>query len=302
SSRAAVPISSTLAFPSDQVVWQWRSPRICPSSTSGGGGPAGSPSRSSGGANGRPSAANTPASSAASGSGSSAPTHSADPVARTSAVPNDEAGATTSSTGVPSTVTPRWGGDERDDLRQGRERPSHRLRVVGGDRDREPARAVAPATRVAGGDAAERVRDTLDERPRARQQQRACRGVIAALQCGENPRLRLGADAGRLAQPAGGRGGAELRGRPHAQRLPDLRRPPRAEPEQPPERGELRRDGALELAQLREPAGLDELAQPALDSGPDPAQLAHAPRTHELRDRRRCRPDQLGCAAVRSVR
>src|SRR5581483_823765 len=109
SSRAAVPISSTLAFPSDQVVWQWRSPRICPSSTSGGGGPAGSPSRSSGGANGRPSAANTPASSAASGSGSSAPTHSADPVARTSAVPNDEAGATTSSTGVPSTVTPRWG-------------------------------------------------------------------------------------------------------------------------------------------------------------------------------------------------
>src|SRR5690349_16226552 len=103
---AASAIASTLSRPSDQVVWQWRSPRMSASSTSGGGSPRNGASRSSTGQNGIPSARYTPSSSGASGSDSSAATYSRDPVARTSSVPNRPGSATTSSTGTPSTVTP----------------------------------------------------------------------------------------------------------------------------------------------------------------------------------------------------
>ena len=64
------------------------------------------PSRSSGGTNGRPSAAKTPSSSGASGRAPRDSTNAAVPVARTSSLPNRSGGATTSSTGTPSTVTP----------------------------------------------------------------------------------------------------------------------------------------------------------------------------------------------------
>ena len=107
--RAASPISSTLAFPSDHVVCTCRSPRISSRETSSGTSDVGTPSRSSGGTNGRPRRSKTPASSGASGSGSSAATHSGEPVARTSAVPNASGDATCSSTGMPSTVTPTFG-------------------------------------------------------------------------------------------------------------------------------------------------------------------------------------------------
>ena len=64
--------------------------------------------------------------------------------------------------------------------------------------------------------------------------------------------------------------------------------PLRPEPDQPAERDELRLDLALELLELGDPPGLDELARAARSMpGPDPAQLAHAPRTDELGDRRR---------------
>ena len=56
----------------------------------------------------------------------------------------------------------------------------------------------------------------------------------------------------------------------------------------------------LELAQLGDVPGVDELAQPRLDAGTDAAQVAHAAGAHELLDRCRRRPDQLGGAAVRA--
>src|SRR5581483_8218374 len=124
--RAASPIASTLAFPSDHVVCTCRSPRISSRETSSGTSDVGTPSRSSGGTNGRPRRSKTPASSGASGSGSSAATHSGEPVARTSAVPNASGDATWSSTGMPSTVTPTFGatiatisGTESSSLRAG---------------------------------------------------------------------------------------------------------------------------------------------------------------------------------------
>ena len=56
---------------------------------------------------------------------------------------------------------------------------------------------------------------------------------------------------------------------------------------------ELRQRLRLELVQLGDLAGLDELAQPRLDPGPDPGQLAHAALADELGDVGRRRADQL---------
>ena len=71
-------------------------------------------------------------------------------------------------------------------------------------------------------------------------------------------------------------------------------------PEQARHPDELRQRLRLELLQLRQLAGLHQLAQPLLDPGPDPGELAHATRADELRDVRRRRADQLGGAPVRA--
>ena len=65
------------------------------------------------------------------------------------------------------------------------------------------------------------------------------------------------------------------------------------------EADEAGRELALELGQLGDVAGLDELAQPRLDPAADPAQLAHPAAAHELGDRDAgARADRLGRAAV----
>jgi hypothetical protein len=58
------------------------------------------------------------------------------------------------------------------------------------------------------------------------------------------------------------------------------------------------RELALELRELGDVAGLDELAQPPLDARSDPAQLAHAPRADEPLDGDRRAADRLGGPAV----
>ena len=58
-----------------------------------------------------------------------------------------------------------------------------------------------------------------------------------------------------------------------------------AEPEVAPEADEIGRQLALELGQLGDLAGLDQLAQPRLDSVADSTQLADAARPYELGDR-----------------
>src|SRR5205823_14364238 len=116
-----------------------------------------------------------------------------------------------------------------------------------------------------------------------------------------DPRLHLRPDPAHLAQPSLGGRGAQLVRRPDPELSPDLDGSARADAEQPAERGELQRDVLLELAQLGDLAGLDELAEPRLDPGPDPAQLADASGAHELGDRSRCRPDEVGRLAVRAL-
>ena len=100
------------------------------------------------------------------------------------------------------------------------------------------------------------------------------------------------------------------RSRPAARCLPQLVR--RANPERAAERDhalrpeadeasecdELRLDLALELLQLGEPAGRDELRQPALDAGPDAAQLARTSGPDELVDGDARLADELGGATI----
>ena len=255
------PSRGSIALPSDQVEWQCRSPRICATSTSSvaWGAPA---SRSSGGTNGRPSAAKTPSSSGASGSGSCAATHSGEPVARTSSVPRRAGSATTSSTGTPSTVTPSARRSPRSTTATICGSASNRSSTdrSPGDDDREPLRRVAPAARVAGRDPAERLGDRLDERPAAVQQQRRrCCGLRFSRQRRAQLALGLGPDPRHLLQPSGLGRLAQLRERADAEHASDLEHALDRDAEEAPEPGELRRDLALELLQLGDLAGLDQL-------------------------------------------
>ena len=93
----------------------------------------------------------------------------------------------------------------------------------------------------------------------------------------EQARLRAGPDAARGLQAAGERRVAELARRPHLERTSDLQRPLRGQSQVATEADEVRSELALELGQLGDRAGLDELAQLRLDARPDPAQLPDPP-------------------------
>src|SRR5919202_3101104 len=117
--------------------------------------------------------------------------------------------------------------------------------------------------------------------------------MLGCTQCREQLCLSLGPDAGHLPQPPLLGGGAEVVEGRDAERAADLDAAPGADPEQPPEPDQLRRELALELRELLDVARLDQLAQPPLDAGADPAQLARPPGPYELRDRCRRRADHL---------
>ena len=74
---------------------------------------------------------------------------------------------------------------------------------------------------------------------------------------------------------------------------------PRSDPEVPAEPDEVGRHFALELLQLGDLAGLDELAQLCLDAPADPAQLADPAGPDQVGDRGLRRPDQLRRTPVR---
>ena len=84
--------------------------------------------------------------------------------------------------------------------------------------------------------------------------------------------------------------------------MPERAHPLGREPEQRSDADELRERLLLQLAQLRELAGLDELPQACFDPGADPGELADAARAHERVHVGGSRPDQLGRAAVRAHR
>ena len=190
--------------------------------------------------------------------------------------------------------------DHRDDLGQRREPVEHGVRSVGRHDDREPLRRVAPAARVAGDLAAERVRDRACERPGA--VERAARAAAVAARPRASPARIFSSVFGPIPgseRQASGLGcGAQLVDGADAEAATDLGHPRRPDADQPPEPDELRRQLGLELAQLGDLAGLDQLAQAALDAGADAGELAHASAPDELGDRRRRRAHQLGRASV----
>src|SRR5260221_694335 len=81
-----------------------------------------------------------------------------------------------------------------------------------------------------------------------------------------DPRLGLRPDPVHLAQPAGVRRAPKLLGGTDVERAADLDRPLRPDPDQPAERRQLQRGGLLQLAELPELAGLDQLTQRCLDA------------------------------------
>src|SRR5207248_1107754 len=151
---------------------------------------------------------------------------------------------------------------------------------------------IPPAARVAGGLAAERVRDPSDELPGPVQEQAAARRRARSLE--RVPDLRLGrrADPRHLAETAGRRSLAQLLGGADTERAPEVGHALRPEAGQAPEPDELGLHLALELVDLGQAARLDELAQPQLDCGPDPPQLPHAAVPDELADGCGRRADQ----------
>jgi hypothetical protein len=153
---------------------------------------------------------------------------------------------------------------------------------------REPLAKVAPAPRIASDLAAEGVGDAAGELAGAVEQKPlATARLVLARQRLEQPRLRLRTDPRRRLQPARERGLAQLLGAANAERPRQLQRATRAQTEVAPEPDEVRRELTLKLGELRDRAGLDQLAQPPLDPGADAAQLAHASRPHEISDANR---------------
>ena len=124
------------------------------------------------------------------------------------------------------------------------------------------------------------------------------RGARLALERGLQLALGLRPDPGHLSQPALARRLAQLLEVADSEHAPDLEHPLDRDAEEAAEPGQLRRDLPLELPQLGDLAGLDELLQPPFDAGADAAELARPALAHELGDRCGGRADQVGGAAV----
>ena len=190
--------------------------------------------------------------------------------------------------------------DHGHDLRQRGEASEHRLGLGRGADDREPLARVAPAAHVARRLAAERGRDRADQLAGAVEQQPL--PSVAA----RSSRASASSSRASVLAPIPGtsrsRPAAAASRNSSAVRTPSERASSTErlalEAEVAPEADEVGRELALELGELGDLAGLDELAQPRLDPLADPAQLADPVSAHELGDRERGAADRLGGAAV----
>jgi hypothetical protein len=189
---------------------------------------------------------------------------------------------------------------DRHDLGQLAEPRDGALGVVAGHDHGEPVREVAPSPRVSGRVAAEALRDRLGELEGAIQGQPAARLEPRALERGQDLGFGRRADPGDLPETAAGGRVAQLVGVRHVQRVPDLHEPLRREADEAGQPNELGANGCLQLVELREPPGLDELAEARLDRAADSGQFPDATTAHEAGDIRRRRADQLGGAPVRA--
>ena len=169
------------------------------------------------------------------------------------------------------------------------------------DDDREVGRQFAAAARVARRLAAERRRQLADEGERSVQGHPAPRPCAAELR---EPRVdpcrRLRPDSWDAVEPSLRRNVAQLRQRPDPERMPELTHPLCGHAEQRSHADQLWQRLRLELVQLGDAAGLDELAEPGLDAGADTGKLPHPSLAHERGHIGGRRADQVGRAAVRA--
>ena len=154
---------------------------------------------------------------------------------------------------------------------------------------------VTPTPRVAGGLATKGARDAADQLPGTVEPYTPWRaGFGLTGQRRHQLRLGLRADAGHVAQTAGsGRlpqlaCGADLEG------AGDVDDALGTQPEVAAQTDEVRHEVALELGELRDLSGGDELAQAGLDPGTDASKLATPTRGDELGDRHRAVANGLG--------
>ena len=192
--------------------------------------------------------------------------------------------------------------DQRDDVRQRREPVQHGARVGGGAHDRELLARVAPAPRVARDLAAEDVRDAAGQLAGVVEQQALARARLAphAPSASSSRASVFGPIPGaRCSLPASAASRSSSAVRTSSARASSTDAA-RAQAQVPPEPDEVGRELTLELGQLRDRAGLDQLAQPRRDALADAAQLAHAPLSHELGDGDGRGTDRVGRAPVRA--
>ena len=170
-----------------------------------------------------------------------------------------------------------------DDRGQAFEALQHRVGLIGGDHDRELERHIRPAARIARHLAAERRRDLLGQVARTVQGQALSRLGPLLLEPLQEALLGRRSDAAHLLQPPLASRGPQLVDGAHAEHPSDLEHPLRGDAQEAPQAHELRLDFSLELVQLRDRPGFDQLAEAGSDAGPDPAELLHPPCPHELR-------------------
>ena len=251
-------ISSTLALPSDHVVWQCRSPRMSVELDQRRRLAAErrlaqlrrAPRHAERGVDA--------ASSGASGSGPSAVDVRRRPVARTSSVPKRSGSAATSSIGTPSTVTPTARRSVRSTTATicgRRANASSTAPVRRRDDDRERSQRVPPAARVARQLAVRARRDRADELARRGQQQPARRPRLAA--AGERRRAPCASVFGPMPGTPRSRPAAAAARNSSAvwtsRALADLEHPLRPEPDSGPSPISSGAQLALELVQLGDP-------------------------------------------------
>ena len=275
---------------------------------SGGGSPRNGSSRSSGGHQGIPSCAYRDSSSGAGGSSPSPATYACEPVA------DHELGAEARrlcdheldghAFDRHADRAPFAALEHRHDRRQRLERVEHRPGPRRRGHDREVERDVRPAARIARNLALDRRQRSPRAASRARFKvipfggcgfpSRSSAASRRCSVCGPIPETDVSRPARAATRNSSARGDAE--------RLPDLDHPLRPDAEEATEPDELGLHLAFELVELRDAAGLDELAQARRDPRADPSQLLDAPGGDELGDRRLRLADRLRRSPIRARR
>ena len=192
--------------------------------------------------------------------------------------------------------------DDCDHGRQTLERADGIGRPLGRDDDREIERRSAQRRGSPAGSppSADAISST-SARARFRTSPRIGAGRGCSSRAEKGP-LGLRADPGHLAEPACASRVAQLVRGADAEHTRELGHPRRAHPDEAAEAHELRLHLALELLELGDPSGLDQLLQACCDSRSDTTQLLNPLSADELVDRRPRLADRLRRATVRTGR